>query len=397
MKWSVISILVMACQVDSPDSSTVQNSGDSVQAVNIVAKNSYARIKLTSDAPLMAGQKGKLQIQFTALKNLQTQTKIVANDGSGGAEADEQPSTYQLRPVIKLQYVEPDPAWRPEIVSVEADDPNQYIHSASSRRITLNNMEANSTFTLNYQVTAKRYFVIKAKIEVDGKEEKFEFFDGNDNYGYSNLEIEVGGTHPALIDPDDYATVKITKDVAFVHNKPKPAVRIKVTPKENASKIETIETVFLNKDSTGYSGRSSATCSGVGAKACGDGTTLDNSFADGNGLTILHPLTPNSNDSTTAEVEVKFHLDGGREVVAGSETLTWTPEEAEKILDSESGAPAAATAQGGSVHMYQEGATDIASLEFITEKPADRADGLGLLRVKFRTYTRISGFLNPPV
>ena len=379
MKWSVISVLVMACQIDSPDSSTVQASGDSVQAVEIVAENSYAKIEITSDAPLMAGEKGKLQIKFTALKNLQAKTKRIANDRSGGAEADEQPSTYQQRPVIRLTYVEPDRAWRPEIVSVEADDPNQYVHSASSHRVTLNNMEANSTFTLNYEVTAKRDFVINAELQIDDETEKFKFGEG---YGYSNLEIEVGGTHTDPIDPDDYATVEITKNVAYVHDRPKPAVKIKVTPKENASQIETVETIFLNKNSTGYEGRSPATCSGVGDKTCGDGTTLDNSFAGGNGLTILHPLTPNSNDSTTAEVEVKFHLDDKREVVAGSETLSWTPEEAEKILDSEGGAPAASSLQGGSsegvmVHNHQK----IAKINFTAENHQISDDGAPRLKV----------------
>ena len=376
MKWSVISVLVMACQVENPDSSTVQSGGDSsVEAVDITAKNSYATIKVTTDQPLKAGEEGTLRINFTANKNLQAKTIPVEQDGSGGENegAEDQPTTYLQRPVMSLAY-----SYTAQPTIEVVDEENLYVNSSSKRRVTLNDMETGSSFTISYKVTAESTFFIEAKLNVAGEEEKFTF-GSDDYYRQSKLPIEVDS--PKTINPDDYATVEITKHTLDA----KPTVRIKVTPKEDASKIETIVTKFRN---TNYRSRKQAKCSGQGVNACDDGTTLTSAFATGNGITIDHPLTPKNepNNATSATVEVKFILEDETEVVAGSEPLSWTTTEVETIIAS---APAAASVQGGSsgvLRYSQNNFTDIASLQFLVTKPADRNDGLGLLQVVFNTY-----------
>ena len=371
MKWSVIATLVVACQVENPDSSTVQSGGDSsVEAVNITAENSYAEIKITTDQPLKAGEEGTLRIKFTAKKNLQSRTVTVENAGSGEENAEgEQPQTYQQRPVMSLAYT----SSQPQIEADESNDQIPHIDSSSTRRVSLNDMEAGSSFTLVYKVTAEQSFFIEAKLDVAGETEKFT--SGSDDY-YRHSKLQISVDSPKTINPDDYATVEITKDTYDA----KPAVKIKVTPKvrTNASKIEKIVTKFRD---TNYHSRSQAECSGQGVNACGDGTTLTSAFATGNGITIHHPLNhkPPPNEATRATVEVKFILEDGTEIVAGSDTLSWTATEVQTIVAS---APAAASVQGGSsenkmVYNHQE----IAKINFTAINHQISHDGAPKLRV----------------
>ena len=382
MKWSVIGILVVACQVENPDSSTVQSGGDSlVEAVNITAENSYATIKITTDQPLKAGEEGTLRINFTAKKNLKSETRIVEQQGSGGQDAEgEQPLTYEQRPVMRLAYTYTS---QPQIEADESNNQIPHIDSSSTRRVSLKNMEAGSSFTLIYKVTAESTFFIEAKLDVAGETEKFT--SGSDDY-YRHSKLQINVDSQKTINPDDYATVEITRDVYEA----KPAVKIKVTPqvRNNASEIETIVTSFTNRE---IAGREQAECSGQGVNACGDGTTVTSAFAAGNGITINHKISPYSDKNTSVTVEVKFILKDGTEIVAGSDTLSWTVAEVTTIVAS---APAAASLQGGSsgVLWYsQENFIGIASLQFLVIKPAARNDGLGLLRVVFKTYTLKSG------
>lgn len=397
MRWLVLSILAMmvACQVDTPDGSVVRSGGDSsVQAVDITAENSYARIEITSDAPLVAGEKGRLSIKFTALKNLQTKTMVyegsvqpkpaITWDPGDAPKVKEpqEPQTYQQKPFMQLNYDDPEPIAVPDLETAEHDDEGKHISSATTRYISVNDMVEGNSFTLNYEITAKSSFFINALLDVGGVEEKFKV--GGES-GYSNLKIEVGGTYEESIDPKDYATVEITKDTLDG----KPTVKIKVTPsgdRELAKKIESIETKFRD---TGYSSRSPAVCEGDGDWECGDSTTLTGVFAIGNGITIRHKLAPKQNDATTAGVEVKFILDDKTEIIAGSESLTWSMSEVATIVDS-AGAPAAASTQvnySDALNYDYQANGKIASLQFISQKPQNSPDGLGHLTVVFKTHT----------